>query len=110
MGIMDAFNAEDRVQVKVSQLYVMLREAAKCELLMNAVNCNVPHSCIRAMATGEKESVITHTSIQTIEIAPTIEMKQLLEKAETLAKEKVEARNAEAEAAEAEAAEAGKDE
>ena len=57
MGMMDAFNAEDRTQVKVSQLYEMLREAAKCELLMNAVNCNVPHRHIREMATGEKEDV-----------------------------------------------------
>lgn len=55
MGVMDAFEKEDRTQVKVSQLYLMLREAAKCELLMNAVNCNVPHKYIREMATGQYE-------------------------------------------------------
>lgn len=53
---MDAFNAEDRTEMKVSTLYQMLREAAKCELLMNAVNCDVPHTYIREMATGEYET------------------------------------------------------
>ena len=58
MGIMDAFDKEDRTQVTVSQLYTMLREAAKCELLMNAVNCDVPHTYIREMATGEYETPV----------------------------------------------------
>ena len=52
MGVMDAFNPEDRVEIKISSLYTILREAAKCELLMNAVYCDVPNECIRAMATG----------------------------------------------------------
>ena len=56
MGMMDAFEKEDRTQIKVSQLYTMLREAAKCELVMNAVNCDVPHTYIREMATGEYET------------------------------------------------------
>lgn len=58
MGIMDAFDKEDRTQVTVSQLYTMLREAAKCELVMNAVNCDVPHTYIREMATGEYETPV----------------------------------------------------
>lgn len=91
------------------------RKEAEKKKPKKQIDWGKPHSCIRAMATGERESGITHTSILTIEIAPTIEMKQLLEKAETLAKEKVEARKAETEAAEteaaeAEAAEAGRDE
>lgn len=57
MGIMDAFDKEDRIEVTVSQLYSMLREAAKCELVMNAVNCDVPHTYIREMATGEHETL-----------------------------------------------------
>ena len=56
MGIMDAFEREDRTDIKVTALYQMLREAAKCELLMNAVNCDVPHTYIREMATGEYET------------------------------------------------------
>ena len=55
MGIMDAFEKEDRAEVKVTTLYQMLREAAKTELIMNAVNCNVPHRFIRELVTGEKE-------------------------------------------------------
>lgn len=55
MGVMDAFNPEDRTEMKISTLYEMLREAARAELIMNAVNCNVPHGFIREMVTGEKE-------------------------------------------------------
>lgn len=53
MGIMDAFKEEDRATVTVSQLYRMLREAAKTELLMNAVRCDVPNRYIAAMADGK---------------------------------------------------------
>lgn len=53
MGIMDAFKEEDRVTVTVSQLYRMLREAAKTELLMNAVRCDVPNRYIAAMEDGK---------------------------------------------------------
>jgi hypothetical protein len=57
MGLADVFNAEDRVEVKISELYAMLKEGAKCELLMNAVKCRVPHEAIEAMAEGRKEVV-----------------------------------------------------
>lgn len=50
MGIMDAFKEEDRATVTVSQLYRMLREAAKTELLMNAVRCDVPNRYIALIA------------------------------------------------------------
>lgn len=53
MGIMDAFKEEDRATVTVSQIYRMLREAAKTELLMNAVRCDVPNRYIAAMADGK---------------------------------------------------------
>lgn len=55
MGLMDAFNAEDRVQVTFSDFYRLMKESAKAELVMNAVNCDVPHRFIREMATGVKE-------------------------------------------------------
>ena len=55
MGIMDAFNAEDRVQIKFSTMYSMMKAASRSELLMNAVNCNVPHRYIRELATGNSE-------------------------------------------------------
>lgn len=58
MGIFDTFKEEDRVTVTVSQLYKTLREAAKTELLMNAVRCDVPNRYIAAMADGKYPEII----------------------------------------------------
>lgn len=58
MGIIDAFKEEDKATVTVSQLYKMLREAAKAELLMNAVRCDVPNRYIAAMADGKYPEII----------------------------------------------------
>ena len=55
MGIMDAFNAEDRITVTVSKFGSLIKEAAKTDILMNAVNCEVPYVYIREMMTGKKE-------------------------------------------------------
>ena len=55
MGIMDAFNAEDRTTVTVSKFGTLIKEAAKTDILMNAVNCEVPYVYIREMMTGKKE-------------------------------------------------------
>lgn len=56
MGIMDAFKEEDRTQMTFSAFYRMMKEVTKGELLMNAVNCDVPHRYIREMATGKSEA------------------------------------------------------
>lgn len=53
--ILDAFAKEDRVEVTFSDFYRIMRESTKAELLMRAVNCNVPHRHIREMATGKSE-------------------------------------------------------
>ena len=55
MGIMDAFNAEDRITVTVSKFGSLIKEAAKTDILMNTVNCEVPYAYIREMMTGIKE-------------------------------------------------------
>lgn len=55
MGLVDALSAEDRVPVKYSDFYMLLKEAAKAELMMNAVKCDVPHKYIRETMTGAKE-------------------------------------------------------
>lgn len=55
MGLADAFGKEDRVNVTFSDFYKLMRESTKAELIMNAVNCDVPHQHIREMATGKKE-------------------------------------------------------
>lgn len=68
MGVMDAFEREDRVQVKCTTMFAMMKEAAKGELLMNAVNCDVPHKYIREMATGENEpEEVLHMSLKKYE-------------------------------------------
>ena len=58
MGIFDTFKEEDKVTVTVSQLYKTLREAAKTELLMNAVRCDVPNKYIAAMADGKYPEIM----------------------------------------------------
>lgn len=58
MGIVDAFSKEDRVEVKFSTFYTMMRECAKAELLMNGIKCNVPHRYLREMSTGNSEEPI----------------------------------------------------
>lgn len=57
MGMADMFSKEDRVTVTFTDFYKMMKEAAKCELLMNAVNCDLHPMYIRAMATGDKSQV-----------------------------------------------------
>ena len=54
MGMADMFSKEDRVTVTFTDFYKLMKEAAKCELLMNAVNCDLHPMYIRAMATGDK--------------------------------------------------------
>lgn len=55
MGLADTFGREDRAEVTFSDFYKLMREASKAELVMNAVNCNVPHRYIREMASGKSE-------------------------------------------------------
>ena len=59
MGLIDVFEKEDRTEIKLSQLCEMLSAGAKTELLMNAVNCDVPHQYIREMVTGKSEEEST---------------------------------------------------
>jgi len=59
MGLIDAFAADERVELKVGDLYDILRVAAsnekKAEYLINAIKCEVPYNYIREIMTGEKE-------------------------------------------------------
>lgn len=47
MSLVDAFAKEDRTEVKFSQFFALVKQAAQYETLMNAVNCDVPHRFIR---------------------------------------------------------------
>lgn len=55
MGIMDAFQPEDRTEITYSNFYNIIKQAARYEIVMNAVNCDVPHNYIRETMTGKKE-------------------------------------------------------
>lgn len=55
MGIMDAFKPEDRTEITYSNFYNLIKQAAKYEIVMNAVNCDVPNAYIRETMTGKKE-------------------------------------------------------
>lgn len=47
MGLADTFGAEDRVQMKFSDFYKLMKQAVQYEMAMNAVGCDVPHRYIR---------------------------------------------------------------
>ena len=55
MGIVDAFKPEDRTEITYSNFYNLIKQAARYEIVMNAVNCDVPHDYIRETMTGKKE-------------------------------------------------------
>lgn len=52
MTLADAFGSEDRVPVKFSEFYDLMKGCAERELLTNAVKARVPHECIEGMLTG----------------------------------------------------------
>lgn len=53
MGVVDAFAAEDRIQVKFSDFYNLVKARATVDLLTNAINTQVPHKYIQQIMTGE---------------------------------------------------------
>ena len=61
MGLIDAFAKEDRTEIRMTQLCDLIRAGVKSDLIMNAVNCDVPHQYIREMVTGEKEVLLKET-------------------------------------------------
>lgn len=55
MGLIDSFSAEDRVDVKFTDFTTFMKATAQNQLLVNAINTDVPHKYIRRMLTGTKE-------------------------------------------------------
>lgn len=53
MGLLDAFTAEERVNVTFSQFYELIKGCTQREMLMNAVKTRVPHEYIEKMTTGK---------------------------------------------------------
>ena len=64
MGLIDAFAKEDRTEIRMTQLCDLIRAGVKSDLIMNAVNCDVPHQYISEMVTGEKEVLLKETGKQ----------------------------------------------
>lgn len=54
MGFMDGFTSDGTVDMKHTEYYNLMKEAAKAELLSNAVKAEVPGFYVQAMITGEK--------------------------------------------------------
>lgn len=49
MGILDAFAAEDRVDVKFSTFYELVKGCAEREFITNGLTHKIPHAHILAM-------------------------------------------------------------
>ena len=54
-SIVDLFKAETEIEIKASELFALMREATKAEMMMNAVRCEVPYRYIRETITGDSE-------------------------------------------------------
>ena len=63
MSLADVFGREDRTEVKFSEFFALVKQAAQYETLMNAVNCDVPHRFIRETMTGKKEEDIQDVKV-----------------------------------------------
>ena len=53
MGLMDALNPEDRVQVTFKDFYSLMKQSAKAELMMNGIKNKIDHDAIYTMMTGD---------------------------------------------------------
>lgn len=56
MGLLDGFTSDGTVDMKYTEFYKLMREAARAELMENAARCNVPHEYVREMLTGKMEA------------------------------------------------------
>lgn len=55
MGLSDVFSAEDRVDVKFTDFYNLVKGCTQRDILMNGIKCDVPHRYLREMMGGKKE-------------------------------------------------------
>ena len=56
MGFMDSFTSDSPVTIKQPDYYTMIKQAAKAELIENAVNAEVPGFYIQAMITEKNRN------------------------------------------------------
>ena len=58
MGLFDIFTEEEKANLKLSTLYELFKQIAQKELIVNGINCDVPHKYLREIMTGNSESNI----------------------------------------------------
>jgi hypothetical protein len=58
MGIIDAFTADARVELKVNELMNIMRDVGKADVIYNGVKANVPHKYLRACINGNEEKEV----------------------------------------------------
>lgn len=61
MGLVDTFSKEDRVEVKFSDFYNLVKGCTQRDTLMNGIKCDVPHKYLREMMSGVKEDIASDT-------------------------------------------------
>mgnify|MGYP001046009802 CR=1 FL=1 len=71
MGFMDGFTSDGTVELKHGEYYNLMKEAAKAELITNAIKADVPGYYIGAMITGKLEMPVYDAElavkVQTVE-------------------------------------------
>lgn len=63
MALTDLFTPETKTELNFTQFHGLTKEAAKYDLLMNGIKCDVPHVFLREVMTGKKEDGIQVTGI-----------------------------------------------
>ena len=53
MGIMDAINPEIKIEVKFSDLYNLVKNSTKAEMMLNGIKNEVDHDSIYKIVTGK---------------------------------------------------------
>lgn len=64
MGFMDNFTTDGTVEMKHTEYYGLMREAAKAELIENAVKAEVPGFYVQAMFTGKKPEFLNTLKVE----------------------------------------------
>lgn len=77
MGFIDNFTSDSPVTVKQPDYYTMVKQAAKAELIENAVNAEVPGFYIQAMITGKKPEFLDAPEAEEAETGLRTEYEQI---------------------------------
>lgn len=64
MGIIDAFTADARVELKVNELMNIMRDVGKADVIYNGVKANVPHKYLRACIDGNEEKEVDENVLE----------------------------------------------